>query len=65
MVFFIVSTTGDGEMPQSMKSFWNFLAIKDLPKDSLKAVRFSVFGLGDSSYSKFNYAGRKLRSRIL
>lgn len=65
LVAFLVSTTGDGEIPTSMVTFWRFLLIKDLPTDSLSKVKFTLFGLGDSSYSKFNYAGRKLRSRLL
>ena len=27
-------------------------------------MRFSVFGLGDSSYPKFNYCGKKLQRRL-
>lgn len=65
IVLFLVSTTGDGDPPMSMLKFWKFLLIKDLAKDSLKRLKFSVFGLGDSSYAKFNYAARKLRTRLL
>ena len=35
-----------------MRHFWQFLLRKTLPKDSLKAVRFALLGLGDSSYQK-------------
>lgn len=65
MVIFLISTTGDGDMPTGMLKFWQFLLIKDLPKTSLQNLRFSVFGLGDSSYAKFNYGARKLRNRII
>ncbi|CAK93597.1 unnamed protein product (macronuclear) [Paramecium tetraurelia] len=64
-VIFIVSTTGDGDMTTDILKFWQFLLIKDLPKESLIKLEFTVFGLGDSSYPKFNYAARKLRSRLL
>lgn len=64
-MLFLVSTTGDGDPPSSMLKFWKFLLIKDLANDSLKRLKFSVFGLGDSSYAKFNYAARKLRTRLL
>ncbi|CAD8187625.1 unnamed protein product [Paramecium pentaurelia] len=64
-VIFIISTTGDGDMTNDMIKFWQFLLIKDLPKESLIKLEFTVFGLGDSSYPKFNYAARKLRSRLL
>lgn len=52
VVVFVVSTTGQGDEPENMKQFWKFLLRKSLPRDSLSAVRFSVLGLGDSSYRK-------------
>ncbi|CAM9689809.1 unnamed protein product [Choristocarpus tenellus] len=60
MAVFIVSTTGDGEVPSNMKKFW-----QSLPMDSLAGMRFGVFGLGDSSYIKYNAAARKLHARLL
>ena len=48
-----------------MKSFWDFLLIKSLPKDSLKKVQFSIFGFGDSRYEKYNAVARKLFQRML
>jgi sulfite reductase alpha subunit-like flavoprotein len=60
IVLFVVSTTGNGEPPSNMFDSWKFLLRKDLPKDSLKNVYFSVFGLGDSSYELFNAMARKL-----
>eukprot|EP00871_Galdieria_phlegrea_P005493 jgi/Galph1/5945/GphlegSOOS_G4589.1 len=58
------STTGDGEVPQDMRKFWHFLLRKDLPANSLSHTRYAVFGLGDSSYLKFNAAARKLDRRL-
>jgi sulfite reductase alpha subunit-like flavoprotein len=55
---FIVSTTGDGDPPMNMKHFWNFLLRRSLPRDALKGVKAAVFGLGDSSYEKYNAAAR-------
>lgn len=63
-IIFIVSTTGDGDPPATMKTFWRFLLRKSLPPDCLSTVKFSVFGLGDSSYSKFNSVARKLDARL-
>ena len=57
-VLFVVSTTGDGEVPTSMNKFWKFLLRKSLPKDSLRSTSFGVFGLGDSGYDKFNAVAR-------
>lgn len=58
LVIFVVSTSGDGEVPFNMKAFWNFLLRKGLPSDSLQKMKFAIFGLGDSSYEKFNAAAR-------
>ena len=54
LVIFIVATTGEGEPPFTMKNSWNFLLRKDLPKNSLQKLKFTVFGLGDSKYEYFN-----------
>lgn len=65
MIVFVCSTTGDGEFPDDMKLFWRFLLRKDLPNNSLSEVNFCVFGLGDSSYDKFNVAAKKLNKRLI
>ncbi|KAJ1927757.1 NAPDH-dependent diflavin reductase [Tieghemiomyces parasiticus] len=64
-VVFVVATTGQGEEPDNMKQFWRFLLKKSIPVDALDRMRFTVFGLGDSSYAKFNYPARKLYRRLL
>ncbi|EFC43919.1 predicted protein [Naegleria gruberi] len=65
ILIFVVSTTGQGDEPDNMKKFWNFLRRKSLAADSLSSVKFSVFGLGDSGYSKFNFVAKKLHRRLL
>jgi sulfite reductase alpha subunit-like flavoprotein len=57
-VVFVCSTTGDGEAPSNMQRFWKFLLRKVLDSSSLVNLRFAVFGLGDSSYEKFNASAR-------
>jgi sulfite reductase alpha subunit-like flavoprotein len=57
-IVWVVSTTGEGEVPSNMKRFWNFLLRKSLSPDSLSGVFTAVFGLGDSSYEKFNSSAR-------
>ena len=64
LVIFVVSTSGDGEVPANMRTFWKFLLRKSLASDSLQLLRFATFGLGDASYEKFNAASRKLTSRL-
>ncbi|KAL0374908.1 UNVERIFIED_CONTAM: NADPH-dependent diflavin oxidoreductase 1 [Sesamum radiatum] len=63
-VIFIVSTTGQGDNPDSMKGFWRFLLQKNLTREWLKGVHYAVFGLGDSSYQKYNFVAKKLDKRL-
>ncbi|MBK1735972.1 nitric oxide synthase [Halorhodospira abdelmalekii] len=56
---FLVSTTGDGAMPDSGRRFLTALADADL-----SGVRCAVFALGDSSYRRFCAAGEALRSAL-
>ncbi|XP_054168750.1 NADPH-dependent diflavin oxidoreductase 1-like [Oppia nitens] len=65
LVLFVCSTTGVGEEPNNMKNFWAFIRRRDLPNDSLSSVYVSVIGLGDSSYSKYNFVAKKLHKRLL
>lgn len=51
--------------PENMKNFWKFLLRKSLPSDSLSSLSFGVVGLGDSSYSKFNFVAKRLHKRLL
>ena len=64
LIIFIISTTGDGEIPSNMKNFWRFLLQKKLTNDTLIQLQHAVFGLGDSSYDKYNAAARKLQMRL-
>ena len=65
LVVCVCSTTGQGDPPANMRDFWRFLLRKSLPADSLNAVRFAVFGLGDSHYQKYNVAAKRLHRRLL
>ncbi|KAH8397387.1 hypothetical protein KR222_001544 [Zaprionus bogoriensis] len=65
LVIFVVATTGDGMEPDNMKQAWRFLLKRSLPSNSLEQLQFACLGLGDSSYSKFNYAAKKLHKRLL
>ena len=62
IVVLIVSTTGDGEVPSCMIAFWKFLLQKHL-SSTAGSVEVAVFGLGDSSYEKYNAAARRLTMR--
>ncbi|KAM0282682.1 hypothetical protein ACHAQH_002879 [Verticillium albo-atrum] len=64
LIIIVMSTTGQGDMPQNSLVFWKSLLRKKLPPGCLNSVRFTTFGLGDSSYPKFNWAARKLHKRL-
>ena len=63
LVLMIVATSGDGEAPPNMLKFWKFLLQRSLSSSSLINVNIGVFGLGDSSYERFNAAARRLNTR--
>ncbi|KAJ5628629.1 hypothetical protein N7490_010857 [Penicillium lividum] len=65
ITIFVVSTTGQGDLPANARTFWKSLLLKKLPPTFLNGVNFASFGLGDSSYPKFNWAVRKLYKRLL
>ncbi|KAJ1976554.1 NAPDH-dependent diflavin reductase [Dimargaris xerosporica] len=65
IVIFVCSTTGQGEEPDNMKAFWRFLLRKAIPANALSRMKYTVFGLGDSSYTKYNFPARKLTKRLL
>lgn len=47
-----------------MRSFWRFLLRSDLPSDLLDHLHYTVLGLGDSSYAKYNWPAKKLYKRL-
>ncbi|CCH45991.1 NADPH-dependent diflavin oxidoreductase 1 [Wickerhamomyces ciferrii] len=65
LLIIFCSTTGQGEFPKNSRKFWKFMLKRKLPNDLLNHLYFTTFGLGDSSYPKFNWAVKKLHNRIL
>jgi sulfite reductase alpha subunit-like flavoprotein len=65
IVIVICSTTGQGELPRNALKFWRVLLRRKLPPTLLSHVKFTTFGLGDSSYPRFNWAIRKIHKRLL
>lgn len=56
LTIFVVSTTGQGDLPANARGFWKALLLKKLPPTYLNGVNFVIFGLGDSSYPKYVHA---------
>ena len=61
-VIFIVSTYGEGEMPDNAHIFWDGLTASTAPR--LEHMRYGVFALGDSSYEYFCQAGKLIDTRL-
>ncbi|CAJ0572898.1 unnamed protein product, partial [Mesorhabditis spiculigera] len=61
---FVVATSGQGEFPIHSREFWTRLRLKAIPSDYLAQLKYAVISLGDSSYQKYNRAGRLLRARL-
>ncbi|KAI3402237.1 hypothetical protein diail_166 [Diaporthe ilicicola] len=54
-----------GDLPANATALWKSILRKKLPPHCLSQLKFTSFGLGDSSYPKFNWAARKLHKRLL
>lgn len=65
IVIIVISTTGQGEMPQNARQFWKILLNRQLRPGVLRRVNFTTFGLGDSSYPRYNVSHRMLHNRLL
>lgn len=64
VVLFVCSTTGHGQEPENMKNFYNFIRRRDLPDKCLDKLKYAVYGLGDSSFVKFNYVSKIVFKRL-
>jgi len=59
---FVISTYGEGEMPDGAQLFWESLSSEIAPK--LNNLSFGVISLGDTSYEMFCNAGKLLDFRL-
>lgn len=64
LVIIVTSTTGQGDLPDDAQPLWKQLLRKQLTARMLAGVRHAIFGLGDSSYTLFNAAARKMERRL-
>lgn len=63
-VAIICSTTGQGEVPRNGQAFWKYMLKKKHPANMLENLSITTFGLGDSSYPRYNWAIRKIHKRL-
>jgi sulfite reductase (NADPH) flavoprotein alpha-component len=58
----IISTFGDGDPPESAKTFCNELQAPDHPR--LPQLQYSVLALGDKNYERFCQCGKDIDNRL-
>ncbi|MEM1385649.1 MAG: sulfite reductase subunit alpha [Pseudomonadota bacterium] len=58
----VVSTYGEGEMPDNAQIFWDELSASTAPR--LEQLNFGVLALGDTSYEHFCQAGKLIDTRL-
>ncbi len=54
-VLVIISTYGEGEMPDNAQMLWEAISADDVP--DMEIIKYSVLGLGDTSFDQFCQAG--------
>lgn len=58
----VVSTTGDGDPPETIRKFMRLIRKKDPNK--LKGLNYAVLGLGDTNYENFCRTGKRVDSLL-
>eukprot|EP00850_Spirogloea_muscicola_P010662 SM000063S20052 [mRNA] locus=s63:487201:491105:+ [translate_table: standard] len=61
---FVVSSTGDGDPPESCDRFVGALRRRSLPLGFLAGLQYTVLGLGDSNYTTYMGVPRVFTSRL-
>lgn len=64
-VVFVVSTTGEGDPPDTMCKFMRRLKKKTLPGTHLENLHYTLLALGDTNYTNFCNNGKALDKRLL
>ena len=63
-IIFIVSTTGEGDPPESAERFYRRLKRKTHPPNHLSHLSYTLLALGDTNYDRFANFGKNLDQRL-
>ena len=63
-VLIICSTTGNGDIPDNGSKLWRTIKKRDFNKVYFDGLRYLILGLGDTNYSEFCGAAKKLTKRL-
>uniref|UniRef100_A0A673NHS8 Methionine synthase reductase n=1 Tax=Sinocyclocheilus rhinocerous TaxID=307959 RepID=A0A673NHS8_9TELE len=63
-VVFVVSTTGDGDPPDTAQKFVRKIKNKSLAHDHFSHLRYALLALGDTNYANFCNGGKTIDSRL-
>lgn len=63
-IIIISSTTGNADIPDNALKFWNKIKKRSLKKDAYTGVKYLILGLGDTNYSVFCAAAKKITKRL-
>lgn len=64
LVIFVTATYGEGEPTDNAKEFYEWLMSEDRDADMMSSVKFTVFGLGNTTYEHYNAIGRAIDRRM-
>ena len=63
-VIIITSTTGNADIPDNASKFWLKIKKRTLEKNYYENMSYLILGLGDTNYSVFCAAAKKISKRL-
>ena len=61
----VCSTTGSGDAPTNCENFVRWIKRKTLANDTLSNAYYTILGLGDSNYTKYQHVPKMVDERVI